>query len=74
MSDFSKVEMSGSFRCPSMMGGYEKHRHGADRDEQGNFGDHKFCRDAVGEMRIDVGAGYRVYYAQTGSRIVQSKE
>jgi putative addiction module killer protein len=40
------------------------------RVEQGNFGDHKFCRDGVWEMRIDVGAGYRVYYAQAGSRIV----
>lgn len=40
------------------------------RLEQGNFGDHKFCRDGVWEMRIDVGAGYRVYYVQAGSRIV----
>lgn len=40
------------------------------RIEQGNFGDHKFCRDGVWEMRIDVGAGYRVYYARSGSRIV----
>ncbi|MBP9805763.1 MULTISPECIES: type II toxin-antitoxin system RelE/ParE family toxin [Pseudomonadota] len=40
------------------------------RVEQGNFGDHKFCRDGVWEMRIDVGAGYRVYYAQAGSRIM----
>ena len=40
------------------------------RIEQGNFGDHKFCRDGVWEMRIDVGAGYRVYYARSGSQIV----
>lgn len=40
------------------------------RIEQGNFGDHKFCRDGVWEMRIDAGAGYRVYYARSGSRIV----
>jgi len=40
------------------------------RIEEGNFGDHKFCRDNVWEMRIDVGAGYRVYYALSGSRIV----
>ncbi|WP_454739459.1 type II toxin-antitoxin system RelE/ParE family toxin [Cupriavidus necator] len=32
------------------------------RAEQGNFGDHKFCRDGVWELRVDVGAGYRVYY------------
>jgi putative addiction module killer protein len=39
------------------------------RIEQGNFGDHKFCRDGVWEMRIDVGAGY-LYYARSGSWIV----
>ena len=36
----------------------------------GNFGDHKFCRDGVWELRIDVGAGYRVYYAVAGKQIV----
>ncbi|MGE8613687.1 MAG: type II toxin-antitoxin system RelE/ParE family toxin [Achromobacter veterisilvae] len=40
------------------------------RIEQGNLGDHKFCRDGVWELRIDVGPGYRVYYAQAGQRIV----
>jgi putative addiction module killer protein len=40
------------------------------RVEQGNFGDHKFCREGVSEMRIAVGAGYRVYYAQGGSQVV----
>lgn len=30
---------------------------------EGNFGDHKFCRDGVWELRIDQGAGYQVYYA-----------
>lgn len=34
------------------------------RAESGNLGDHKFCRDGVRELRIYVGAGYRVYYAQ----------
>lgn len=28
------------------------------RIELGNFGDHKFCRDGVWELRIDAGAGY----------------
>jgi putative addiction module killer protein len=40
------------------------------RMEQGNFGDHKFCRDGVWELRIDIGAGYRVYYALDGNKIV----
>ena len=29
----------------------------------GMFGNHKFCRDGVWELRIDTGPGYRVYYA-----------
>lgn len=33
------------------------------RIEQANFGDHKFCRDGVWELRIDTGSGYRVYHA-----------
>ena len=40
------------------------------RVEQGNFGDHEFCRDGIWELRIDVGAGYRVYYAVSGKDIV----
>jgi putative addiction module killer protein len=40
------------------------------RIEQGNFGDHKFCREGVWELRIDVGAGYRVYYAVAGKQVV----
>lgn len=40
------------------------------RIEQGNFGDHKFCRDGVYELRIDVGAGYRVYYAIANKQVV----
>jgi putative addiction module killer protein len=27
------------------------------RVELGNFGDHKFCRDGVWELRVDVGPG-----------------
>jgi putative addiction module killer protein len=41
-----------------------------DRVAKGNFGDHRFCREGVWELRIDVGAGYRVYYAQAGQTIV----
>ncbi|MEK7738227.1 MAG: type II toxin-antitoxin system RelE/ParE family toxin [Pseudomonadota bacterium] len=40
------------------------------RIELCNFGDHKFCRDGVWELRIDVGAGYRVYYAVADKEIV----
>ncbi|MDP1696803.1 MAG: type II toxin-antitoxin system RelE/ParE family toxin [Xanthomonadaceae bacterium] len=40
------------------------------RIELGNFGDHKFVRDGVSELRIDAGPGYRLYYAQDGDRIV----
>ncbi|MDB5759006.1 MAG: addiction module killer protein [Burkholderia sp.] len=40
------------------------------RIELGNFGDHKFCRDGVWELRVDVGPGYRVYYAVAGREIV----
>lgn len=41
-----------------------------DRVARGNFSDHHFCRDGVWEWRIDVGPGYRVYYAQAGQTIV----
>src|SRR5271166_6892117 len=40
------------------------------RIELGNFGDHKFCRDGVWELRIDLGPGYRIYYAVTGTQVV----
>lgn len=40
------------------------------RLELGNFGDHKPCRDGVWELRIDVGPGYRIYYAIAGTRLV----
>ncbi len=40
------------------------------RIEGGNFGDNKFCRDGVWEVRIDQGAGYRVYYAMSGTVVV----
>lgn len=41
-----------------------------DRLAAGNFGDHKLCRDGISELRIDVGAGYRVYYARVERTIV----
>lgn len=41
-----------------------------DRAESGNFGDHKFERDGVWELRIDYGPGYRVYYSIENGQIV----
>jgi len=40
------------------------------RLEQGNFGDFKPLRDGVHELRIDVGPGYRVYYARSGAVVM----
>lgn len=40
------------------------------RLELGNFGDHRFCRDGIWELRIDVGPGYRVYDAMSGQQVV----
>lgn len=31
---------------------------------------HKFCRDGVWELRVDVGARYRVYYAVEEQQVV----
>ena len=40
------------------------------RIELGNFGDHRFCRDGVWELRIDAGPGFRVYYAVAGTQVI----
>jgi putative addiction module killer protein len=40
------------------------------RLELGNFGDHKFLQDGVSELRIEVGPGYRLYYATEGTQVV----
>lgn len=37
--------------------------------EYGNFGDCEAAGEGVSEMRIHVGAGYRVYYTRTGSTV-----
>jgi putative addiction module killer protein len=38
--------------------------------QNGNFGDVKPVGGGVSEMRVDYGAGYRVYFKQTGKTIV----
>jgi len=40
------------------------------RAEDGNFGDSKPVGEGVAEMRIHVGAGYRVYFKKIGMEIV----
>lgn len=41
-----------------------------DRLTQGNLGDHRFCREGVWELRLDVGVDYRVYYVPAGQTLI----
>jgi putative addiction module killer protein len=41
-----------------------------ERLEVGNFGDAKFLRDGVSELRIDWGPGYRVYFGRDGRTVI----
>ncbi len=38
--------------------------------EVGLFGDCKSLREGIWELKVDVGAGYRVYYAHVGNRVI----
>jgi putative addiction module killer protein len=40
------------------------------RISTGNFGDSKSVGEGVAELRVDLGAGYRVYYARHGQALV----
>jgi putative addiction module killer protein len=40
------------------------------RVRSGNFGDHKIFSGGIGELRLDFGPGYRVYFVQEGAMIV----
>jgi putative addiction module killer protein len=40
------------------------------RLERGVFGDAKFIGDGVGELKIDHGPGYRLYFARRGQAVV----
>ncbi len=40
------------------------------RMQIGLFGDAKLLGNGVSELRVDVGLGYRVYYARSGNEIV----
>lgn len=41
-----------------------------DRVELGNLGDYRSVGEGVGELKINYGPGYRVYFGQMGSTIV----
>lgn len=41
-----------------------------DRVSLGNLGDYRLLGEGVGELRIDYGPGYRIYFGQIGSSIV----
>lgn len=41
-----------------------------DRLAHGNPGKHRDLTDGVSELKIDIGPGYRVYYAHWGNRLL----
>ena len=41
-----------------------------DRVALGNLGDHKVVGDGVSELRLQFGAGYRIYYGEDGDKVI----
>jgi putative addiction module killer protein len=41
-----------------------------DRLSLGNFGQHRELKEGVGELKLDFGPGYRLYYARRGAVLV----
>lgn len=41
-----------------------------DRLSADNFGDHKYLKDGLWELRVDVGPGHQVYYGKYGTTLV----
>lgn len=41
-----------------------------ERAQSGNFGDVKSVGERVFEMRVDMGAGYRLYYTMRGNELI----
>lgn len=39
-------------------------------EEQGYFGNHKYLRDDISELKFDFGKGYRIYYSEIDSVII----
>lgn len=40
------------------------------RLSSGNYGDYKFLDQGVYELRLDFGPGYRIYFGESGNKIV----
>lgn len=38
--------------------------------ERGNIGDHRYLGDEVWELKFHFGAGYRIYFAKDGSKLI----
>jgi putative addiction module killer protein len=41
-----------------------------ERLRDGNFGDTKYLREGISELKINYGPGYRVYYMRSGQMLI----